>query len=348
MGIATLQVLLVEDQDSNIEAWKDKAKSHNSDADAKGFSVESWFAKSVAEAEVILDAHKFDAVVVDLRLSSNDGQEGSPNDHGNALMKHVAAKHPVAMAVYSGQQKEADVSEFPQVEVFDRGDGLNPVFNWLGKQREMIAQLKQTRLAIERETARIFFRSIWPRWTHWTKKGINDALSNTLARHVVAHVHDSMLYSGGEVAHSEETYFIPPLKERLDTGDLIRTEGGLLVVVSPRCDLANAGKVPTVLVAFCKDVGVDWNAKPKERGNMVQHGKAAKWHFLPPMLDEKGKEIGPWFVEFSNLRAIPEAEVATSLTARRFASLAPQFVPSLVERFGAYFSRIGTPNLSSE
>jgi hypothetical protein len=34
------------------------------------------------------------------------------------------------------------------------------------------------------------------------------------------------------------------------------------------------------------------------------------------------------------------------LTNKRIASLTPQFVPSLVERFGAYFSRIGTPDLS--
>ena len=37
-----------------------------------------------------------------------------------------------------------------------------------------------------------------------------------------------------------------------------------------------------------------------------------------------------------------------SLTAKRWTSLAPQFIPSLVERFGAYFSRIVTPPLSSE
>lgn len=348
MSVPSLQVLLVEDQDANIEAWKDKADAHNSDATAKGFSIASWYAKSVREAKTLLGQHKVDAMVVDLRLQSDGGAEGEPNDHGNALVKHVVGTHPVAMAIYSGQGQEADVTACAQVEVFDRGNGLNPVFDWLAKQREMVVQLRGTRTAIERETARIFFRSIWPRWTHWTKDGAGDALCDTLARHVVAHVHDSMLYLGGEKAHPEETYFVPPLKDRLDTGDLIEDSGKLWIVVSPRCDLANANKVPTVVVAFCEDISETWNAKPKEQGNMMQHGKAAKWHFLPPMLDSHGKELGPWYVQFGHLRAVPDAEVASTLTAKRFASLAPQFVPSLVERFGSYFSRIGTPNLASD
>jgi CheY-like chemotaxis protein len=243
MAASKLQVLLVEDQDANINAWKDKAEAHNSDADAKGFAIESRYARSVGEARALLDTHKFDAVVVDLRLNSDDGGQGQPNDHGNVLVKHVVATHPVAMAIYSGQGKEADVTDCPQVEVFDRGDGLNPVFDWLARQCGMVTHLQATRTAIERETARIFFRSIWPRWAHWTKDGSPEALRDTLARHVVAHVHDSMLYFGGEKAHPEETYFVPPLKNRLDTGDLIRDDAGnVWVVVSPRCDLANPAR----------------------------------------------------------------------------------------------------------
>lgn len=348
MPVPKLQILLVEDQDGNIDNWKDKATAHNSDARTKGFAVESWYAKSVREARAVLEAQKIDAVVVDLRLQADDGPQGEPNDHGNALVKHVVASHPVAMAIYSGQGQEADISDCPQVEIFDRAGGLNPVFDWLAKQREMVLQLRGTRTAIERETARIFFRSIWPRWNHWAKDG-GEGLRDTLARHVVAHVHDSMLYLGGEKAHPEETYFVPPLKNRLDTGDLIRTDdGNVWIAVSPRCDLANASKVTTVLIACCKDMGEEWRTKPKEQARMAQHGGAAKWHFLPPMRGSDGKDLGPWYVQFGHLAAVPYAEIATELTPRRFASLAPQFVPSLVERFGAYFSRIGTPNLASD
>jgi CheY-like chemotaxis protein len=346
MAVPCLQVLLVEDQDGNIDAWMDKAKSHNSDAEARGFSVETTTAKSVNEAQTILQTRKPDGMVVDLRLQTEGHAE--PNDHGNALVKYALETHPVAIAIYSGQGQEAEVGDCPQVEVFDRGGGLDPVFDWLSRQRGMLLQLRSTRNSVERETARVFFRSIWPRWTHWTKDAAAD-VGPMLARHVVAHIHDALLDADGGAAHSEETYFMPPIKDRLDTGDLVKDDDGLWIVVTPRCDLANTGKVETVLVARCVDIAQRWDGKStKEKTKLAQHDGAAKYHFLPPMLDNDGNQLGPWFVQFHDLRAIPIADVPAGLTAKRWASLAPQFVPSLVERFGAYFSRIGTPSLSTE
>lgn len=340
-----LRVLLVEDQQENIDFWNDQATFHNADADAHGFSVETVFASSVAEAQHTMQSQKLDAIVVDLRLKG-DGQM-EPNDHGNALVRYALGAHPVAIAVYTGQRQEADVGDVPQVEVFDRGEGLVPVFSWLSRQYRMLLQLRATREAVERETARVFFRSIWPRWKNWDKDDGAD-IGGMLARHVVAHVHDALLDADGGAAHPEETYFMPAIKERLDTGDLIQDGGDLWIVITPRCDLAREGQIETILVARCVGIAKRWDEKPKDRPMIAQHDRSHKLHFLPSMLDYKGKQLGPWFVHFHDLKAVPVIDAPVELTAKRWASLAPQFVPSLVERFGAYFSRIGTPSLSSE
>jgi CheY-like chemotaxis protein len=344
-AMATLHILLVEDQQGNIDAWNDRASAHNADAPTHGFSVYTVSAPSVAEAKRVLQTQKPDAIVVDLRLQVEGQME--PNDHGNALVRYALGAHPVAIAVYTGQRQEAEVADVPQVEVFDRGDGLDPVFDWLSRQHRMLLQLRATREAVERETARVFFRSIWPRWKNWAK-GEGADIGGMLARHVVAHVHDALLDADGGAAHPEETYFMPAIKERLDTGDLIRNGDDLCIVVTPRCDLAHEGKVETVLVARCFDISKRWNEKPKEQSRMAQHDGSHKLHFLPPMLDHEGHQLGPWFVHFHDLKAVPVSQAPAELTAQRWASLAPQFVPSLVERFGAYFSRIGTPTLSSD
>jgi len=341
----TLHILLVEDQQDNIDAWNDRANTHNADAGAHGFSVETVTAPSVAEAQRVLQTQKLDAVVVDLRLQVEGQME--PNDHGNALVRYALEHHPVAIAVYTGQRQEAEVDDIPQVEVFDRGDGLDPVFAWLSRQYKMLLQLRATREAMERETARVFFRSIWPRWKNWAKDDGAD-IGGVLARHVVAHVHDALLDADGGSAHPEETYFMPAIKERLDTGDLVSDGESLWIVVTPRCDLAQEGKVETILLARCVDISTRWTEKPKERARMAQHDGAHKFHFLPQVLDADGQQLGPWFVHFHDLKVVPAAQAPAELTAGRWASLAPQFVPSLVERFGAYFSRIGTPSLSSE
>lgn len=358
MTVPVLSVLLVEDEASRISDWQDAVDNHNADSDNNGFSIETASAKSVVAAKELLVARRFDAVVIDLRLQVEEGIAGH-NNHGNDLVKHVLATQPLGIVVYTGQQGEADTEgyECPQVRVMDKGDGLQQVLTWLADNKDVFLKLKGAQAAFSRETARIFFSSIWPRWIHWADAGAagGSDLTEVVARHVVAHVHDSLLLAGGEETHPEESYFVPPIKGRLDTGDLIKYEERTWIVVTPRCDLANRDKVSSVLLAACEDISADWNplvaagsnqAKDKCR-KLVQHGHMPKQHFLSPMRDVTGVQRGPWMAQFHDLKAVPAREAFDTLPPLRFASLSPLFVPSLVERFGAYFGRIGTPGFSS-
>jgi len=338
-----LKVILVEDEEANIESWKARVDAHNVDEENIKFIIDSVYARSASEARKALLQHKADAIVVDLRLRT--GADAGPNDHGNSVVKYTYESHPVAIAVYSGQRQEADVSSFKQVEVFDRGAGLEPVLEWLAKQQDMLCHLQDLRKSVERETAKVFFSSVWPRWSRWI--GSDDAIRDMLFRHVVAHIHDTLLNSNDGVSHPEETYFVPPIKSRFDTGDIVDFDNGKWIVVTPRCDLANPGKAASLLLARCESIADRWeNAGTKERAKITQHDGGAKNHFLPIMVNESGVSSGPWFVKFGDLKVLSLNEGAGITIENRCASLTPQFVPSLVERFGAYFARIGTPVVS--
>lgn len=357
LTVPELKILVVEDEDSKIAEWADAIEAHNTDGENKGFQLQMVTSKSVSDAKRQLDLHRFDAAVVDLRLQVEQGVAEN-NSQGNGLVRHILESLPLGVVVYTGQQADADIAGYncPQVRVMDKADGMDQVFTWLGENKDVFLRLRGAKGAFNRETAKIFFRSIWPRWSHWTgsaKEGGD--LTDVVARHVVAHVHDALLNAGGDAAHPEESYFVPPLKNRLDTGDLIEHEGGIWIVVTPRCDLANQGKVATILLASCEDISMKWNelmtsgnGKSEDRlKKLVQHESMPKQHFLHPMRDSAGRAKGPWMVQFHHLRALPVKDVET-LTSLRFASLSPLFIPSLVERFGAYFSRIGTPGYSSD
>jgi hypothetical protein len=89
------------------------------------------------------------------------------------------------------------------------------------------------------------------------------------------------------------------------------------------------------------------NGKQKEKAEKeirshATQGHGIATHFLPP-LDDKG----PWLVEFQEVRTIHSGEVPAMLP-RRFASIAPHFVPNLVQRYSAYLGRIGQPNISTD
>ncbi|MDB0571550.1 hypothetical protein LBW59_12295 [Ralstonia solanacearum] len=354
MAHTTLHVLLVEDEESKIRQWYEAVDAFNADVERHGFLIEKLSAKSVEQAVATLEIRKLDAVIVDLRLQGEAGV-GEDNDDGNVLIRRIVETQPVGIVVYTGQKGQADVESFPQVQVMDKGDGLQQVFNWLVGKKDLFLRLRGVRVAVERETAKIFFHSIWPRWERWTKGNDGSNLTDALARHVTAHVHDALLHASGGVAHPEETYFVPPLKDKLDTGDLVRRDNGMWIVVTPRCDLANEGKVETLLLAKCNDISVQWNGVDANSRSgadrlrrIAQHDGSPKQHFLPLAFDHGGNQLGPWMVQFHHLEALPVENAKAELTSLRVASLAPQFVPSLVERFGAYFSRIGTPNFASD
>jgi len=86
-----------------------------------------------------------------------------------------------------------------------------------------------------------------------------------------------------------------------------------------------------------------------KKSNLFRHGgNKASLHFLPEIKHSNKKNFGPFHAQFDHLVFIPKSDKAQlSLYINgKYASLSNEFVPSLVERLGAYFSRIGTPDYS--
>lgn len=348
---STLKILIVEDESKKISEWHDAIEHHNADVENKGYLLEMVEAESVAVAKKELALHRFDAAIIDLRLKT-DHAATENNSEGNLLVKYILENMPIGIAIFTGQPGDASIEPYAkdQVLVIDKGEGFEPVFEWLDSQKNVFLTLRKTQNIIDCEVAKIFFQSIWPRWRLWAIEDEPEEprLTEYLTRHIVAHIHDSLLDVSSGKVHSEESYFVPPLKERLDTGDLISEENSVWIVVTPRCDLANdiANQSSSILLANCEDISVRWNeSNQKTKDKISQHDGALKKHFISFMTDHKGAQRGPWFVNFNKLKTTDSGQV-TQLLSTRFASLSPIFVPSLVERFGAYFSRIGTPNLS--
>ncbi len=350
-----LKMLIVEDEDSKLDEWRDAIDAHNADAERQGYSISYVSAKTVNHAKELLEWHRFDAAVVDLRLQKEVGVADNNSD-GNLVVRYLVSLQPMGVAVYTGQSADAEVDSYEssQVKVMDKGDGFDQVFEWLRTNLEVFVKLRGVKAIYNRETAKIFYRSIWPRWQNWSNSGGD--LTEVVARHMIAHVHDALLIAGGDSTHPEEAYFIPPMKNRLDTGDLVNYKDRIWIVVSPRCDLANEGKVKTILIAACEDISTQWTALEEADSNsskakinkIIQHNGSPKQHFLLPMRDLSAQKKGPWMVQFDDICALAPDVALGELLPNRIASLSPMFVPSLVERFGGYFSRIGTPGLSSE
>lgn len=349
-----MNLLVVEDSEPEIGEWKKAVERHNVAKDRQ-FDLEVTYASSKSDAEKKIRTHRFDAAVVDLRLKL-DGVAHGQNDDGNEVVKTLAAGEMAAVAVYTGQR--ADVAKFdsPNIVVLEKGSGLDVAFKWLNKQWSIIVAVQKANFIIGSDMARTFHRSVWPRWQQWQEgeKG-HEMVVLPLARHFVSHVYTQLIHQSERV-HPEEHYYVPPvLKNQLSTGDLVRSPGGIVeVIITPRCDCAHAEKVQTVQLAVCADISQKWKAlveansanSQKEMEKYKQHERKEVQHFIPAMTFEPGKVLGPWFVRFDKVRSVEKtSEEYKALLGNRFASISTDFLPSLVQRLGTFFSRFGAPDL---
>jgi ActR/RegA family two-component response regulator len=160
------------------------------------------------------------------------------------------------------------------------------------------------------------------------------------------------------------------------------TKKEFAVVITPRCDLANneGNKNETYQLAICSDVSDDWNSRKKALTDLLDtvlakpvtedaqnkhdekikraHDKVRRLtqhsnnticcHFLHQMQTTDGTKHGPFLVRFDQITSIQrDSEMGERIKkANRVAAITPEFLPSLVERLGAYFSRIGSPDYS--
>jgi hypothetical protein len=356
----------VEDEENALSDWAKKIEFHNADEGNRPFEIVPYYAHSVSSAQSLLASTIFDAIVVDLRLKPHEGAS-QHNDQGNEIVELLASTAIVPVAIYTGQPQEARIPEnSSQVTVIPKGEGLDTVLSWLSAQSVLISHMQFASESIQRDMASTFHRSIWPRWKYWMDGSVkDDVLRSAVTRHLVSHLYVALLESNNGEVHSEECYFVPPISSAsLATGDLLlRKDGVVEVVITPRCDIAHPEKASTIQLAECENQTREWELLTKEaRGadpskSSNAKGKMKQWrqhksknvlHFLPEMRrTADGSILGPWFVRFDRIRSVPkDSSEHTELASQRFASITSEFLPSLVERIGGFFSRIGTPDIS--
>lgn len=213
--------------------------------------------------------------------------------------------------------------------------------------------IMRTRIATE--SAKIFNDSIWKRWeSTWNTVPDNEILAGMITRQVASHVADRLSLPPA-FHHPDEFYIVPPLiSERLDTGDLIEDGDVTYVVVTPRCNMANEPYPTHLTLAACNTMTTELEelrsgffgaGEGKQRRtadrlrNFAVQNHSSSTHFIPPCGDR-----GPWLVDFRETMGVPSVEMPRLLTTR-FASIASQFIPNLVQRYAAYLGRIGQPDL---
>lgn len=357
-----INLLIVEDSEAVLAQWDERLQFYAVEPDPV-YTIEHSTVTKLSDAKKLLENTRFDAAVIDIRLEEN----GEQTDHGNAILERISKSSLTVCAVHTGEPGTEIIADHQKdfVEVFKKGDGegIEQVLSWLDAKVEMVSAIKSMQDSFSKSMAQAFTRSIWPRWSYWLSAEEEPGLAEkALTRHMATHLHASFLNEVSAV-HPEEHYFIPPLQDKLDTGDIVQIDGEYFILVTPRCDLAREQN-PTFQLVKLNSVQDKWvelqevklngasrkireNAA-KDIGKLINHGdRSPKLHFIPQIKLSTDEILGPFHAQFNFMNCMEASvENRATLSSQRIATLSNEFVPSLVERLGAYFSRIGTPDYS--
>ncbi|MET4789567.1 CheY-like chemotaxis protein [Bradyrhizobium japonicum] len=351
------KLLFVEDNPSQVILFSDALKDWNASNAMKQFELET--ADTYQKGFSALNNSRFDGALLDLRLP-----DGSGRFAGQELAKVCVSQLGIPAAIISGEPADYDpAAGNGLLAVFNKGDSnsYDDAIGWFGGLWHMMSVLAGTRRQIQKLGAQVFSRQVWPRWTAYEAlAGISDEqLVGIVARQYTSHIADILGIDSPENVkwHPFENYIQPALQlPRPHTGDIFKLDGNLWIVLTPQCDMATQ-KAPTVLLAACdskpdiqewknrlSDLKQGSNSKQQQAEkffrNLINQAEPAV-HFLPPLVDGQ-----PLLVDFKNLRTLPWADLQARL-ADRFASVASPFLANLTQRFGAYVSRVGQPNIDT-
>ncbi|REG80994.1 hypothetical protein [Marinomonas pollencensis] len=225
-----LNLLIVEDSAAVLAQWEEKLEFYSVE-ESPIYEIEHKIVTSLSEAKQLLDNTRFDAAVVDIRLDEN----GEQTNHGNEILSSLSDNSLTVCAVYTGEPGTEIVKEHQKefVQVFKKGDGdgIENVLSWLDEKLNMVSAIKSMQDSFSKSMAQAFTKSIWPRWSYWLGAEEEPELTKkALTRHMASHLHASFLNEVSAV-HPEEHYFIPPLQDKLDTGDIVKIEGEYFILV---------------------------------------------------------------------------------------------------------------------
>ncbi|MEP0923402.1 response regulator [Leptolyngbya sp. ST-U4] len=321
-----------------------------------------------------LDEHKFDLLILDVRLGT-PGDVEMDETAGIRTLGAIQEKRFLPIIFYTAAPHLVRSLEGPLIRVVEKTEqipgllkAVEGVFN---------TSLPLVNRALIQHLERIQCNYMWNFVAqHWNQLESNSdrtsltyllarRLSQSLSRSGIVSLAESMGYRVTDISDEEETvhpmeyYIMPPVSKESLAGDIykgrIADQEGFWVLLTPSCDMVpykGNRKAEWVLLARClffsqQSEYISW--KQSQKGTVPSETKAVvrnnrskqpdRYRFLPKALD-----LPDLVVDFQQLVTMNFVELGSSL--ERKASLDSPFAEALISQFSRYFGRLGTPNLN--
>lgn len=327
--------------------------------------------ESFGDALPLLEAHRFDLMILDVRLGGHGEADPPPGEEeGVQTLEQIKNRRFLPVIFWTGLPGQVGELASPLVHVLEKSAGLDTL---LGSVRELFetglpGANRALRRLIEDEQRRYMWEFVADHWNELRESGDPMALAYLLVRRLgrslsgpgIQRLAAELGGEGGEgpaadTVHAAEMYIVPPLEGTAPGVADVYREGGAgeagkwWLVVTPSCDL-EWNKAEHVVLAVCRPLEEDdrlraWRetqssgSRGRVEGLLGQKtgGQEDRNLFLPA-----APTLPDLVVDFQQVRSVTRVELDGM---ERVASLASPFAEAAVNRFTRYFGRVGTDDL---
>ena len=375
-----VKLLIVDDDNEIIQEFTGSIEIYNRDND--NIKYKPYVANNFDEEKEILETYIIDTAIIDINLDSR----GSGNFDGNSVIEEILKYLRVPIFVVSGTPGNLDeqFQHNSMIEVYRRDATINNrLFD------EIIPNVINSPTIsyflrkgfLEREVTEFYWEHLSKTIEYWKEVAREkpQEIDKILSRHTLSCLNEK-LYVNSNIGkfdeyHPGEMYIIPPIKQHYHTGDIIKKDRELFIILNPACDIVNIVNIVNMelhkpyksklrFYLLSKIIPISEIRKiqhfnNKDRANFIKDIKKNKgdsYHFLPIFTDifSQCSDDG-YVIDFQDLQIVQSGldlaqsynDIETYIKARdkfiveyeRVASISSPFLKDIIARFSRYYAR---------
>jgi CheY-like chemotaxis protein len=326
------------------------------------------------EALDTLQAHRFDILILDVRLQTED--EVPEEEAGVTALNAIRQRRFVPVIFYTGLPHLVRHLQSPFVQVVEKEPKFEKLLQAVQEIHASRLPLVNRALLQHLETVQrdYMWDFVQANWDQFKDAPDRTALAYLLARRLAISLSGPGIHklaqnlgnsTGDDVVegkvHPMQYYLMPSIEPTPLSGDVykgqIGDQTGHWVLLTPSCDLVKGReKADWVLFGrcillseqseyqkWCADLPqISKTAKTEleallNNSRQIKGSQPERFFFLPGALS-----LPDMLLDFQQLVALPVAQMDK---LKRLASLDSPFAEALLARFARYFGRLGTPDL---
>lgn len=352
-----INLLIIEDQEAQIEAYKDNIELFNNNNEYK---INPIIFNNFEDGFEALKNPDYDAAIIDLKLFPGDTAAV-----GNQLVREIRTNLRIPVVIISGYPEDLEEDlreETPFLKTCNKDDDYQEIF----KEISLIYSTGITNILgkkghIEKYLNDIFWKHLSSTIDYWKREASDEEnLEKIILRYTLSHLQEHLDLSETqddfENYYPIEMYVTPPIKKNFFTGDIIQNkdDGTYWIIMNPSCDMAQA-KAKSVTLAFIEDIKNSYvinlineiNKKDEnsvnsqlELNKLLRNSGSLKYHFLPATDSVPGG-----FINFQKIISVKYKDLDKMFS--RKASITDRFSKEIIARFSHYYSRQGQPDFNT-